>query len=241
MVRAGVLGLVEAAVFDLDDTLFDHTGSSRRALDGWLHTLGVAVSPSLAVAWSKVEARHFEAWRAGGISFEEQRRRRLRDFLPLIDRPVGADTELDLVFAGYLHCYEESWQAFDDVQPALDELAAAGLALAVLTNGTAAQQQAKVEKIGVVAHLAAVVTSEELGVAKPAPHAYLATCQRIGSNPTRTLHVGDRHDLDVVAARAAGLLALHLDRLGGDDEPPEGRLRSLTQLAPRLGLGYPHG
>jgi putative hydrolase of the HAD superfamily len=241
MVGHGVLGLVEAVVFDLDDTLFDHTRSTRRALDGWLQTLGVAVSSSLAVEWSTLEARHFEAWRAGAISFEEQRRRRLRDFLPLIGRPVGADAELDSVFAGYLHCYEESWQAFDDARPALDELVAAGLVLAVLTNGTAAQQQAKVERIGLVAHLAAVVTSEELGVAKPAPQAYLATCRRIGSDPTRTLHVGDRHDLDVVAARAAGLPALHLDRLGGDDEPPEGRLRSLTELAPRLGHGWPHG
>lgn len=237
MVGDGVLGLVEAVVFDLDDTLFDHTSSSRRALEGWLRTLGVPVSPSLAAEWSTVEARHFETWRVGAISFEEQRRRRLRDFLPLIDRPVGADAELDSVFAGYLHCYEESWQAFDDAHPALDELTAAGLVLAVLTNGTAAQQQAKVERIGVAARLAAVVTSEELGVAKPAPKAYLATCQRIGSDPTRTLHVGDRHDLDVVAARAAGLPALHLDRLGENFEPPDGRLRRLTQLAPRLSQG----
>lgn len=237
MVAGGVLGLVEAVVFDLDDTLFDHTSSTHHALAGWLQTLGVTVSSSLAQEWFTLEARHFEAWRAGDVSFDEQRRRRLRDFLPLIGRPVGADAELDSIFAGYLHCYEESWRAFDDAQPALDELAAAGLVLAVLTNGTAAQQQAKVERIGVVGHLAAVVTSEELGVAKPAPRAYLATCQRIGSNPTRTLHVGDRHDLDVVAARAAGLPALHLDRLGENYEPADGRLRNLTQLAPRLGHG----
>ena len=235
MVQTGVLTRVEAVVFDLDDTLFDHTGSTRRALSEWLPTLGVDLSASLIQEWVDVEARHFEAWRAGIISFDEQRRRRLRDFLPLIGRSVGTDVELDLAFAGYLHCYEESWQACDDARPALDALIAAGLVVAVLTNGTTAQQSSKVDRIGLTALLAAIVTSEELGAAKPAPQAYLATCKRIGFQPSRTLHVGDRHDLDVVAARAAGLSALHLDRLGRQHEPPHGRISTLKELAPRLG------
>ena len=186
MVSTEVLAPVEAVVFDLDDTLFDHTGSTRRALSAWLFTLDVVSSASLAEEWFDAEARHFEAWRAGVISFDEQRRRRLRDFLPLIGRPVGNDAALDSVFADYLHCYEESWQAFDDAWPALGALVAAGLVVAVLTNGTTVQQRSKVDKIGLADLLAAVVTSEELGVAKPAPQAYLAACvraHRVASEP----------------------------------------------------------
>lgn len=222
-------------MFDLDDTLFDHTGSTRRALSTWLHDLDVAPSASLVQKWFDVEARHFEAWRAGAITFQEQRRRRLRDFLPLIDRAVGTDDELDVIFAGYLHRYEESWQAFDDVRPALHALVAAGLVVAVLTNGTTEQQRSKVDKIGLSALISTVVTSEELGAAKPAPQVYLAACTRVGSEPSRTLHVGDRHDLDVLAPRAAGLPALHLDRLGRHDEPSPGRIRTLSELPPKLG------
>ena len=40
----------------------------------------------------------------------------------------------------------------------------------------------------------------------------------------------------LVAARAAGLRALHLDRDGCGVEPAEGRLSSLTGLAGRIGL-----
>jgi putative hydrolase of the HAD superfamily len=45
------------------------------------------------------------------------------------------------------------------------------------------------------------------------------------------LSVGDRHDLDVLPARAAGLQAVHLDRLdaGPTDEPH--RIKSLRDLA----------
>lgn len=235
MVSTEVLSRIEAVVFDLDDTLFDHTGSTRRALGAWLSTLAAEPSASLLRQWFDVETRHFETWRAGAISFEEQRRRRLRDFLPLIDRAVGTDDELDAIFAGYLHCYEEAWQAFDDARPALEALAATGRDVAVLTNGTTEQQRRKVETTGLAALVGTVVTSEEVGAAKPSPRAYLAACARIGSEPRRTLHVGDRHDLDVVAARAAGLAALHLDRLGRHDEPPGGRIRTLGELARKLG------
>ena len=61
-------------------------------------------------------------------------------------------------------------------------------------------------------------------------------CRRLGLAPAEVVHVGDRHDLDVVAARAAGLRALHLDRDGRGVEPAEGRLSSLTELAGRIGL-----
>ncbi len=221
-------------VLDLDDTLLDHRGSTRRALDGWLATLGVTNEEALVRAWFEVEDRHFDAWRAGVIGFEEQRRRRLRDFLPLVGRAVGPDDELDATFAGYLAWYERSWRAFPDVRPAVDALVARGLVLAVLTNGRTAQQHAKAEVVGVAGAVSFVLTSEEAGAAKPHPEAYLATCRRLRLAPERVVHVGDRHDLDVLAARAAGLHALHLDRDEHRLEPPEGRLTSLTELAGRL-------
>ena len=196
-------------------------------------------TPALTRAWFEVEDRHFDAWRSGLIDFQEQRRRRLRDFLPLLGRAVGPDDELDASFAGYLGWYERSWRPFPDVRPAVDALVEAGFVLAVLTNGRAEQQHAKVRAIGIADALAAVLTSDEVGAAKPAPEAYLATCRRLGLEPGRVLHVGDRHDLDVLAARAAGLQALHLDRDGRHVEPPEGRIASLTELVGRLGPASP--
>ena len=222
-------------VLDLDDTLLDHRGSTRRARAGWLGDVGVGVGRALERAWFEVEDRHFDAWRAGLIGFEEQRRRRLRDFLPLLGRAVGTDDELDAVFGGYLGWYERSWQAFADVRPALAALRARGFVLAVLTNGRADQQRAKVRTIGVEEAVSLVLTSEEVGAAKPAPEAFLEACRRLDVEPERVVHVGDRHDLDVVAARAAGLRALHLDRAGLHVEPPEGRVSSLAELPARLG------
>jgi putative hydrolase of the HAD superfamily len=112
----------------------------------------------------------------------------------------------------------------------LDALAAAGLATAVLTNGVTEQQTDKIARVGLTGRLGPVFTAEDLGVAKPDPEAFRLACARWGLEPSAVLSVGDRHDLDVLAARAAGLHAVHLDRLdeGPHDEPS--RILSLAAL-----------
>jgi hypothetical protein len=94
-------------IFDLDGTLFDHPAAAGRAIRVWLGSLGVPEVdlPGLASAWLEVEERHFAAVRSLEVPFEEIRRLRLRDFLPLFGYPV-VESDLDDVFAGYLALYE---------------------------------------------------------------------------------------------------------------------------------------
>jgi putative hydrolase of the HAD superfamily len=126
---------VRGVVFDLDGTIVDHRGSVASALRGWLPELGATPDDDLFAAWLAAERRHFPDWRARRITFDEQRRRRLKDFLPLIGHPVGDDQELDAVFSGYLSWYQRSWTAFEDVPRAVETVTRAGLPIAVLTNG----------------------------------------------------------------------------------------------------------
>jgi FMN phosphatase YigB (HAD superfamily) len=51
-------------------------------------------------------------------------------------------------FAGYLRAYENAWRVFEDVADALVAIGAAGLATAVLTNGTKDQQNDKLARVG---------------------------------------------------------------------------------------------
>ncbi len=235
-VRPRLEAPIEALILDLDGTLLDHVGSVRAGLTDWLPTLGAASSEELITAWFTAEEEHFSRWQTGAISFAEQRRRRLRDFLPLIGQPVGDDASLDRHFDGYRSAYQRGWQAFGDVLPALRRLdeTRPDLPRAVLTNGSDVQQRAKLSVLGLAELLPRVFSAEALGVAKPAAAAYLGVCAELGTEPGRTLHVGDRYDLDVVAARAAGLQAVHLDRddTGPQDEPL--RIRDLTGLLPLI-------
>ncbi len=227
-------------VFDLDDTLLDHRGSATAALRSWLPTLAESVISSadvlddLITAWFVSEERHFAEWRAGRITFRQMRHRRMRDLRDALGLDVGraepAAGELDATYHGYVAAYQDNWAAFADVAPALAALNAAGMPMVVLTNGSVEMQNAKVDVIGVRRWLRAVVTAEDVGVPKPDPAAYQAACDRLGLDASHCVHVGDRHDLDVLAARAAGLAAIHLDRMdGGADDDPH-RVTSLTEL-----------
>jgi putative hydrolase of the HAD superfamily len=220
---------LRGVLLDLDDTLLDQRGAVRQAVFRWLPTLGVTPTPALHPLWVDLQEHHLIAWRERSVTFREQRRRRLRDFLPLIKIPY-ADSDLDRLFDGYLAAYQEVYTLFDDAVAALDALAAAGLATAVLTNGVTEQQNDKIARVGLTGRLGPVFTAEGLGVAKPDPSAFSSACARWGLSPDTVLSVGDRHELDVLPARAAGLHAVHLDRLNEGPHHEPSRITSLAAL-----------
>jgi putative hydrolase of the HAD superfamily len=207
---------VKAVIFDLDDTLFDHTTSATNAIQAWVPTLGATYSADLIPRWFEIERRNFDGWLAGRLTHQGQRRGRLLEFLPLIGQPVPTtDDELDEIFAGYLDLYRQSWAAFPDAEPALEVARSNDWRIGVLTNGSTRQQYAKLTAIGLAGLVDVVSTAEGLGFGKPAIEAYHLTCEALGVDPADTLMIGDDLELDVVAARAAGLTAKHLDRAAG--------------------------
>jgi putative hydrolase of the HAD superfamily len=220
---------LRGVLLDLDGTLIDHRGAVARALRVWLPSLGVAPVAETIALWDAVQERHLLAWRDRRITFAEQRRRRLRDFLPAVGVACRED-ELDQVFRGYLHAYEQAWRAFPDVETALTAIAGAGLVTAVLTNGTVEQQHDKLARVGLAGRVGPVWTPEDLGVAKPDPAAFRTACARWGLPPASVLSLGDRHDLDVLPARRAGLHAVHLDRCDDGPHDERQRITSLHEL-----------
>lgn len=220
---------ISGVVFDLDGTLFDHHLSARLGLRAWLGARGVALDDELERAWFEAEARHFAAWRDGLVSFAEQRRRRLRDFLPLVG-VRDQDDDLDGVFAGYLDAYERAWVGYDDVNSALASLRDLGLTTAVLTNGSEHQQRAKLSRLGLLNRVGPVFTAGPLGVAKPRPEAFHLVCRALDLAPSSVLYVGDDYEVDVVAARSAGLQAIHLDRYDAGPHTEPRRISTLADL-----------
>lgn len=97
-------------LLDLDGTLLDHAGSSRRALARWLADQGLTPPDGFGEEWLAAEQRHYPAWRVGEISFAEQRRRRLRDVLPLLGLPVGDDAALDITSTAPASSRAPSWR-----------------------------------------------------------------------------------------------------------------------------------
>lgn len=218
---------VTTVLLDLDGVLLDHRRAAVEAVHDWL---GERATPEVVAAWFAAQDLRLAEWRAGTATWQEQRRNRLRDVLPLLGAPVPDDAALDALFAsGYGAAYRRSWHGFPDAQPALAALRRAGLRLAVLTNGAEDQQLAKLSAVGLLDAVGPVFTAEALGLRKPDPAAFLEGCRRLGAAPDTVVYVGDEHEVDVLGARAAGLHAVLLDRFG--EAPPEETQVVATLLA----------
>ena len=122
---------------------------------------------------------------------------------------------------------------FADVAAALDELSAHPMA--AVTNGAACLQREKLAASGLEDRFDAVVVSGELGVGKPDASVFRHALSLLGAE--RGVMIGDSLDRDIDGARAAGLGAVWINRLGqagpGRDGVPE--IVSLAELPAVLG------
>jgi putative hydrolase of the HAD superfamily len=110
------------------------------------------------------------------------------------------------------------YRLFDDVRPALEELAGRGVKLGVVSNFEPWLED--VLALQGVDHLfAAVAISGKLGVAKPDPEIFRWAIREAGADPGATLHVGDQPANDVDAARAAGITPVLIDRFARYPDP----------------------
>ena len=128
----------------------------------------------------------------------------------------------------------ELWSAvLPGVPRALARLRDAGVRLVVVSNADGTVEEG-LTRAGLREHLHAVVDSQVVGFEKPDPRIFTHALGLFGSDPARTLHVGDFYAADVAGARAAGVHALLLDPHGDWGEVDCAVARDVPEVADRL-------
>jgi putative hydrolase of the HAD superfamily len=120
---------------------------------------------------------------------------------------------------------------FDDVAPALTNLASRGLTLGLISNVEQDMAQT-LTKLGLYTWLKIVVTSQEVGAGKPRPEIFREALKRAGVKPSESIYVGDQYNVDIVGARGADMKAILIDR--GDyyiDITDCPRIKNLKEVA----------
>ncbi|MFI9175194.1 HAD family hydrolase [Streptomyces lincolnensis] len=229
---------IRAVVWDVDDTLFDYTAADRAGMRGHLTAeglIGAYESVERAIArWREVTDAQWARFSAGEVSFQGQRRDRVRVFLG----EELSDAEADAWFERYIGHYELAWALFPDVLPVLDALAASHRH-AVLSNSSIHVQDRKLRVLGVHDRFEAILCAAELGVSKPEARAFLAACDALELDPHQVAYVGDHPEIDGRGAADAGLLSVWIDRdgvyTGADASGGPHRIASLAELPALLG------
>jgi HAD superfamily hydrolase (TIGR01549 family) len=218
-------------LFDLDDTLFDHTATSRAALRATTCELPFFATVDFEAFYqyysNLLEALHLRVL-AGTCSYSEARRLRFEGLLARY-QPTAGPADAERLADAYYVQYPRQRQPVPGALALLRALRP-HYRIGIITNNRTAEQAAKLRFLGMTELVDALITSEAVGVPKPDPRIFHAALQQLGARPEETVLVGDNWLADVLGALAVGIRPLWLNRVGTLRPLPE--VAEITSLEP---------
>jgi putative hydrolase of the HAD superfamily len=132
---------------------------------------------------------------------------------------------------------DEQMFVFPGAHEAIDALKARGIKLALVTNGAADTQRAKVERFALTHRFDHIQIEGEHGFGKPEERAYRHAMDALGVTARETWMVGDNLEWEVEVPQRLGIYAVWIDVHGdglpeGSTVKPDRIIRSLTELLP---------
>jgi phosphoglycolate phosphatase len=179
---------LDGAIVDLDGTLIDTLGDFEVVLNRMLLDLRLPA----------IDRAFIEQTVGKGSEYLIRR---------VLDH-VGAEASMfDVAWEHYTRHYLEvngdNAEVFPGVVEGLERMRERGLKLACLTNKPSAFARPLLQRKGLDGFFAVVFGGDAFERRKPDPLPLLRTCEALGTQPTRTLMVGDSSN-DASAAHAAG-------------------------------------
>jgi putative hydrolase of the HAD superfamily len=237
--------LPKAILFDLDDTLISAYNRPDLAwhviaheFTGDLHPcpppeVAAAITDAAAAFWAD-EERH----RVGRLQLLDARATIIADAFEVLIRagltPPGPEI-VRLMAARYNAFREEQMHLFDGAHHVVDTFRAKGVRLALITNGAAIPQRAKVTRFDLTHRFHHIQIEGEHGFGKPEERAYRHALQALGVEASETWMVGDNLEWEVIAPQRLGIHAIWHD-VTGEGLPadslarPDRVIRSLPEL-----------
>lgn len=241
-----MLKLPTAILLDLDDTILAAFGKSagqwERVIGGFADRLAPhrpeavieAIQQYSRYLWAD-QARH-KHWRH---RIGDARRHIVTSALCALATAADIlqpEAELCQAIADeYQQIHEAELEMFPGAHETLDRLKERGVKLALVTNGAAAPQRAKVVRFALEHRFDHIQIEGEHGFGKPEEQAYRHALASLGVAAHETWMVGDNLEWEVVAPQRLGIYAIWYDGYGvglPPDSPirPDRIIRSLPEL-----------
>jgi putative hydrolase of the HAD superfamily len=237
--------LPRAMLIDMDDTILSAYGRADIAWNTIASEFAgelASLSPQQVAAaivdsghrfWASAEA----AWR---LKLAEARQEVVKGgFATLAAAGQPAlSTDLAIRLADRFTAYrDEQMFMFPGAHDAIDALKARGVKLALVTNGAADTQRAKVERFALTHRFDHIQIEGEHGFGKPDERAYRHAMQALGVTAPETWMIGDNLEWEIEAPQRLGIYAIWMDAHGeglpaGTSIKPDRIIRSLGELLP---------
>ena len=219
---------IHACVFDAYGTLFDVASAARSAQDAlgekWQTLAELWRSRQLQYTWLRsLTGQYMDFWQVTGDALDFA-----LETLRVAD-PALRERLMNL----YL-----TLEAYPEVRETLSKLSAAGMKLAILSNGAPAMLSAAAVHAGIAELFDAIISVDEVKFYKPHPWVYALASERLNIDAANICFLST-NGWDAYSAKAFGFRVLWCNRSGQAPErlpeTPDAQIASLAEL-PQLVL-----
>jgi putative hydrolase of the HAD superfamily len=208
--------LPRGILVDLDDTIIDDTGSMMQC---WVEVCERAAADLNGVKpdqlFAVIDARRDWFWadpdrhREGRLQLRETTVRIVQ--VALTDLGFESPALASEIGEAYRDLRDERLTLFPGAVETLAALRERGVALAMLTNGAAKPQRAKIKRFDLERYFDCIVVEGEFGAGKPEPRVYEHALDSLGVTPEKAWCIGDNLEWDVGAPMALGIFGIWHD------------------------------
>lgn len=200
---------INTVFIDLDDTLYEyeicHDSALSQCMESWASELEGKTALSAQDFKKLYELKRKEV--TNRLYPQGVCRSRLLAFLALFEEMeiqpayVLAKKYDDLYWNSFIKRMVVDNSAYAFLQRAFDE----GKKIVIVSDMITEVQIRKIEKLGLKDLIHLLVTSEEAGCEKPSPKIFEYALKKAGSEPAKTIMVGDSQIKDIEGAQALGI------------------------------------
>ena len=216
--------MIKAILFDLDETLFDRSGSLAVFLKDQYRRYQSHFS---GVPCDEFQRRFIELDRRGYGDKVEAYRTLLDEF------SIAGLTAAELL-ADFRRNAWENCRAFPGAFDVLEQFRSRGYKLGIVTNGSTQSQHTKITQSGLIDLVDIVLISGQEKVRKPNPRIFIRAAEGLGVRTQECVFVGDNPQADICGAHQVGMKTVWYTHGSSWPEDtgiqPEHTISQLTEL-----------
>ncbi|MBN1448577.1 MAG: HAD-IA family hydrolase [Bacteroidetes bacterium] len=189
--------MIDAVVFDLDNTLVDFMLMKRKAVEAGIRSM---IDAGLKCSFDEVDMVVNKVYKEQGIEYQ-------RVFNQVLTELTGEDDHKILAagIIGYRRAREAMLVPYPHVHMTLFTLARMGLKLGVVSDAPKLEAWLRLCSLNLHHIFDAVVTFEDTGERKPSPIPFQRVLGMMDVLPAQAIMVGDWEERDIHGARNIGM------------------------------------
>lgn len=189
--------MIDAVVFDLDNTLVDFMEMKRTAIHASVRAM---IDAGLAFSEEEIAASVTRIYDEYGIEYQRVFNSVLQNLTGTVDQKILASGII-----AYRRSREAALVTYPHVHMTLIELARRGLRLAVVSDAPQLEAWLRLCYLNLAHLFDVVVTFDDTRVRKPAPEPFLEALTRLHVRADRAIMIGDWEARDIHGARNVGM------------------------------------